>query len=174
MNRVEVKPELLRWARERAGLDVDALARRFPKLPAWESGDLHPTLKQLEGFAKATFTPVGFLFLDEPPEERVPIPDFRTVANVHVGLRAPICWTRSTSANTARTGTVTSRAIAEEPLALVGSDSSGRGTSPRPDVPASIRHDARASISRSGAELPTWERSAAASRRVAPRRSASW
>jgi Zn-dependent peptidase ImmA (M78 family) len=89
MNRVEVKPELLRWARERAGLDVDALARRFPKLPAWESGDVYPTLKQLEGFAKATFTPVGFLFLDEPPVERVPIPDFRTVANEHVGHPSP-------------------------------------------------------------------------------------
>ena len=84
MNRVEVNPELLRWARDRAGLGVDALIRRFPKLPAWEAGEAFPTLKQLEGFAKATFTPVGFLFLDDPPEERVPIPDFRTVANAHV------------------------------------------------------------------------------------------
>ncbi|MEX2582458.1 MAG: ImmA/IrrE family metallo-endopeptidase [Gemmatimonadota bacterium] len=122
MNRVEVKPELLRWARERAGLGVDALARRFPKLPAWESGEVHPTLKQLEGFAKATFTPVGFLFLDEPPEERVPIPDFRRVANVHVGHPSPdlldtlyLCqqrqdWYRDFV-----------RSMGEEPLALVGS-----------------------------------------------------
>ena len=89
MNRVEVKPELLRWARERAGFSVDALARRFPRLEAWERGDAHPTLKQLEGFAKATFTPIGFLFLQEPPVERVPIPDFRTVANVHVDHPSP-------------------------------------------------------------------------------------
>lgn len=89
MNRVEVNPELLRWARERAGLDLDALARRFPKLPDWEVGEGQPTLKQLEGFAKATFTPVGYLFLQEPPVEHVPIPDFRTVANVHVGHPSP-------------------------------------------------------------------------------------
>jgi hypothetical protein len=30
--RVEVKPELLQWARERAGVDNASLARRFPKL----------------------------------------------------------------------------------------------------------------------------------------------
>lgn len=89
MNRVEVRPELLRWARERAGFSVDALARRFPKLEAWEEGEVNPTLKQLESFANATFTPVGFLFLDAPPVERVPIPDFRTVANVHVGHPSP-------------------------------------------------------------------------------------
>ena len=80
MTRVEVKPALLRWARERAGLSVDALAARFPKAGAWERGEARPTLKQLERFAKATFTPIGFLFLEEPPVERVPIPDFRTVA----------------------------------------------------------------------------------------------
>ena len=110
MNRVEVKPELLRWARERAGFSVDALARRFARLDAWERGDAHPTLKQLEGFAKATFTPIGFLFLQEPPLERVPIPDFRTVANVHVDHRAPICSIPCTSANSARTGTATTPA----------------------------------------------------------------
>lgn len=29
--RVEIKPELLSWARERAGYDLDALAHRFPE-----------------------------------------------------------------------------------------------------------------------------------------------
>ena len=89
MDRVEVKPALFRWARERTGLSTDALARRFPKLDAWESGELHPTLKQLERFAKATHTPVGFLFLDEPPAERVPIPDFRTIARARTERPSP-------------------------------------------------------------------------------------
>jgi transcriptional regulator with XRE-family HTH domain len=81
MTRVEVRAEMLQWACERAGFDIGALTRRIPQLPAWESGEKQPTLKQLEGFAKATHTPVGYLFLPEPPVERVPIPDFRTVAN---------------------------------------------------------------------------------------------
>ncbi len=87
--RVAVQPAMLRWARERAGMSVAALAGRFGKLEAWESGEIKPTLKQLEAFAKATFTPVGFLFLQTPPVEAIPIPDLRTVDNVHIGHPSP-------------------------------------------------------------------------------------
>lgn len=89
MIRVEVKPELLSWARERAGFDADALARRFPKLAEWEQGTARPTLKQIEKFASATYTPVGFLFLQEPPVENIPIPDFRTVRNKRLTRPSP-------------------------------------------------------------------------------------
>lgn len=89
MMRVEVRPELLRWARERSGLDIPALTRRFPHLDSWERGEAHPTLKQLEGFAKVTHTPVGYLFLSEPPVEHVPILDFRTIGNERTGRPSP-------------------------------------------------------------------------------------
>lgn len=79
--RVEVKPELLRWARERAGIEQDALERRFPKYREWESGHRQPTLKQLESLAKVTHAPIGSFFLSQPLEERVPIPDLRTVGD---------------------------------------------------------------------------------------------
>jgi len=82
MNRVPVPPAMLRWACERAGYGVDELAHRIPQLPAWVDGEKQPTFRQLEGFAKVTHTPFGFLFLPEPPEERLPIPDFRTVTKV--------------------------------------------------------------------------------------------
>jgi Zn-dependent peptidase ImmA (M78 family) len=70
---------MLRWACERASLAPEDLATRVPQLPAWERGEKQPTLKQLEAFARATRTPFGFLFLPEPPEERLPIPDLRTL-----------------------------------------------------------------------------------------------
>jgi len=78
MIRAPVRPELLTWARERAGLAIDALARRFPKLSSWESGNGSPTLRQLEQFAQTVHVPVGYLFLLTPPEEHLPIPDFRS------------------------------------------------------------------------------------------------
>ena len=85
MNRIQVEPGLLRWACERARIGSSTLAERFPQLPAWERGEGQPTLRQLEAFAKATHTPVGLLLLPEPPEERLPIPDFRTIADEPVG-----------------------------------------------------------------------------------------
>jgi len=79
MSRVTVQPTLVRWARERADLPLADLARKFPKLEAWERGAAQPTFRQLEAFAKATFVPIGYLFLPEPPEEPLPILDLRTV-----------------------------------------------------------------------------------------------
>jgi len=60
MSRIAITPDLVQWARERAGLPVDALASRFPKLPAWERGEAQPTMRQLEAFAKATHVPIGW------------------------------------------------------------------------------------------------------------------
>jgi hypothetical protein len=77
-NGVCVAPQLLRWAREHSGRSVEELERRFPKLSEWEAGEGQPTLRQLQDYAHATCTPVGFLFLVEPPEEQLPIPAFRT------------------------------------------------------------------------------------------------
>ncbi len=80
MIRVPVPPEMLRWACERAGYDVAHLAERMPQLRAWVRRERQPTLKQLEKLAKVTHTPLGYLLLPEPPEERLPVPDYRTVA----------------------------------------------------------------------------------------------
>src|ERR1700752_2615413 len=87
--RVEVRPELLAWARERAGLSVDAVVQRLPKFRVWERREAQPTLRQLEQFARLTYTPIGYLFLQDPPDERLPIPDFRTVANTGVVRPSP-------------------------------------------------------------------------------------
>ena len=87
--RVAVNPALLRWARERARREHDELAARFKNLPEWEAGETQPTLKQVEAYAHAVHVPVGYLFLTEPPEEPVPIPDFRTVAGRPVRQPSP-------------------------------------------------------------------------------------
>jgi Zn-dependent peptidase ImmA (M78 family) len=89
MNRVPVKPELIQWALDRSGKYPDMLAKKLPKIEEWLTGELSPTLKQLEAFSKATYTPIGFLFLPEPPDEQVPIPDFRTMATDYFDRPSP-------------------------------------------------------------------------------------
>ena len=76
--RVAVHPALLEWARSRSGIDETVWHKRFPLFDAWIAGDAQPTLRQLQDYAAKTYTPVGFLLLDEPPVETLPIADFRT------------------------------------------------------------------------------------------------
>ena len=87
--RVEVNRDLLQWAIERAGDRRAFLYEKFPKLDEWESGDSQPTLKQLEHFAKAAYVPIGYLFLPEPPEEKLPVPDLRTLESRGVMRPSP-------------------------------------------------------------------------------------
>jgi Zn-dependent peptidase ImmA (M78 family) len=86
---VAVKPDVIRWAVERSGLPFEDLAGKFPHLNAWQAGEREPTLKQLEAFARRTMTPLGYLFLPEPPMENLPLPDFRTKDDKPVGRASP-------------------------------------------------------------------------------------
>ncbi len=86
---VFVKPELIRWAIDRSRLPAQDLAEKFPKLTEWERGERRPTYKQLEDFANKTMTPLGYLFLDSPPDEKLSIPDFRTVGDTPIDRPSP-------------------------------------------------------------------------------------
>ncbi len=120
--RVEIKPDMLRWARERANLTTKSLERYFPKIERWEKGEAYPTLKQLEKLARTTHVPIGYLFLVEPPAEKIPIPDFRTINQLKTQYPSPnllemiyICqlrqdWYRNYA-----------KAIGEEPPNFIGS-----------------------------------------------------
>lgn len=86
---VSIKPELIRWAIDRSRLPVNDLVQAFPKLDEWRRGERMPTYIQLEKFAKKTMTPFGYFFLDSPPDEKLPIPDFRTVGDVPIQRPSP-------------------------------------------------------------------------------------
>ncbi len=82
--KITVQPELLAWARDRVGLSEELLAKKLGAKPAqvvrWEDdGEL--TYKRAEKLAKVTRIPFGYLFLPEPPDEKLPVADFRTVGS---------------------------------------------------------------------------------------------
>lgn len=87
--RVDIQADFFRWACARARLDPADLYHRFKGLPDWESGYKKPTMKQLEAFANATHTPIGYFFLPKPPHEEIPIPDLRTIQNQEVSAPSP-------------------------------------------------------------------------------------
>jgi Zn-dependent peptidase ImmA (M78 family) len=71
----DVKPELLRWAIDRSRLSVSGSGLPYEK---WIRQEKKPTFRQLEEFAKKFMVPLGYLFLETPPEEKFPLADFRT------------------------------------------------------------------------------------------------
>ena len=89
MNTIAINPELIYWAIERSGIDVNTIAKDFPKLHKWGIAGVYPTIKQLERFANKTRTPFGYLFLNAPPDETLPIPAYRTFRNKNAERLSP-------------------------------------------------------------------------------------
>jgi len=80
---VNVKPSVLQWLRESAGLGVEDVARRLrtseTAVQAWESGDRRPTLRTLEELSVFLKRPLAAFLLPQRPSEP-PLPtDFRSL-----------------------------------------------------------------------------------------------
>lgn len=122
MNRIAVSPKVLRWARERAGLTVAGLQKKIPQLADWEAESEQPTMKQLERFANVTRVPFGFLFLPEPPEMPLPVPDFRTLESLRPQGASPDLMDTIYQMQRRQTWLREERIGAEaEPLSFIGS-----------------------------------------------------
>ena len=81
MSDAHVNPAMLRWALARSSLSKSDLATTFRKsesaIEEWLTGAAPPTFRQAQRLAKQLRIPFGYLFLQEPPDEDVPLPDFR-------------------------------------------------------------------------------------------------
>lgn len=76
---INVKPDIITWAIERAGYELHEFIEKFPRITDWLENRKQPTVKQLEKFSHTVHLPFGYLFLSEPPTETLPIPFFRTI-----------------------------------------------------------------------------------------------
>lgn len=90
-----VKPKLLVWARESAGLSLAQAAERtkfeVETLTAWESEDSDetPSIAQLRKLGEAYKRPIAVFFLSEPPQGFAPQREFRRLAGVLPGKESP-------------------------------------------------------------------------------------
>ena len=95
-----INPEILRWARSRARLSIDSVAKSLgtaqDNIIAWEEGQKRPSFNQAMNYAKATHIPFGYLYLAEAPAEDLPLPDLRTVngrePSYSLALKDTIRW----------------------------------------------------------------------------------
>ncbi|WP_316179507.1 MULTISPECIES: ImmA/IrrE family metallo-endopeptidase [unclassified Bradyrhizobium] len=83
VERLQINPSVLTWARKRAGLSLDE-AKHFGRIDEWESGASSPTYAQLEGLASGLKLPISVFFFPEPPD----VPDvkksFRTLPDAEL------------------------------------------------------------------------------------------
>lgn len=83
MTTANINADMLSWARQRSGIGLPEFASRCgvteERLLEWEAGERRLTFIQAMRFAEKAYVPFGYLFLTEPPEDALPIPDLRTI-----------------------------------------------------------------------------------------------
>lgn len=85
MTEALINEKVLTWAFHRSEMPLDVVAKKMnvdpDRLSTWLAGEQKPTFRQAQTLSSTLHIPFGFLFLKEPPEEKLPIPDLRTVGS---------------------------------------------------------------------------------------------
>ncbi|MBI4704305.1 MAG: ImmA/IrrE family metallo-endopeptidase [Deltaproteobacteria bacterium] len=93
MATADVRGDVLRWARESAGLDVEAVAKRLKVKPdtvaAWEEAGARLPVVRLREVAQVCKRPIAALLLARPPAEPPGPADFRTVPDAERKALSP-------------------------------------------------------------------------------------
>jgi Zn-dependent peptidase ImmA (M78 family)/transcriptional regulator with XRE-family HTH domain len=88
-----VAPELLVWARERAGLEIRVAAKKGQiepeRLASWERGEGRPTIAQLRRLGRVYKRPLAVFYLPRPPKGFDPLHDFRRLPGSRVRGQSP-------------------------------------------------------------------------------------
>jgi Zn-dependent peptidase ImmA (M78 family)/transcriptional regulator with XRE-family HTH domain len=74
-----VTPEVVVWARSRAGFSLEDAQKVFKRIALWENGEASPTYAQLEQMAEKFKCPVAVFFFPKPPELPSAEETFRTL-----------------------------------------------------------------------------------------------
>lgn len=78
-----VTPDVMKWARERARLDVDTAAKKIGRPPedihGWEDGTVVPSMAQARKASEVYKRSLAVFYLPKPPKDFDTLKDFRTL-----------------------------------------------------------------------------------------------
>jgi len=83
---IPINPELIKWARERAGFTAQEASQKFRDIEKWEQGRSLPSYPQLERLADEFKLPVAVFFFPEPPKAPPIRESFRTLPDTEFDL----------------------------------------------------------------------------------------
>jgi Zn-dependent peptidase ImmA (M78 family)/DNA-binding XRE family transcriptional regulator len=90
---IAVNPSLLAWAREESGYPLERIAKRLnvkeERVAAWETGELQPTLRQVETLARFLHRPLSVFFMQRPPRLPALATEYRRLPDVEPGHESP-------------------------------------------------------------------------------------
>ena len=79
-----INPDILVWARERAGLSPEEATQKFKRISDWEAGASAPTYPQLEQLSDAFKVPIAVFFFPDRPEVPSINETFRTLPEAEI------------------------------------------------------------------------------------------
>ncbi|MEX0608900.1 MAG: XRE family transcriptional regulator [Balneolaceae bacterium] len=88
-----INPKLLTFSRERMGYEISVIAGKVPvkeeRWVQWEKGEAKPSTKQLMKIAEKLDRTPAFFYLNEVPEEKEALSEFRTIKNMPLNATSP-------------------------------------------------------------------------------------
>ena len=80
--RFEPRLDVLKWAIMSSGRPVNELNEKYPKISEWLDQSSAPTINQIESLSNYLRIPMGYFFLRNVPEEKLPLLQFRTIGSL--------------------------------------------------------------------------------------------
>ena len=92
-NEALVTPSVMKWARERARLDISTAAHKLHRpetdIAMWESGEKRPTLAQAKKASEVYKRSLAVFYLPEPPKDFDTLKDYRLLPDQSLGEWSP-------------------------------------------------------------------------------------
>ena len=80
-DKVSVKKEIYEWAIKESQKDFEEIEDRFANVRDWILQNSSPTFRQIQSLANFLKVPLGYMFLDQPPQKNIIKSEFRSIGS---------------------------------------------------------------------------------------------